>query len=36
MAVAQRVTELERHISGKLNRMMADAESWCIKSDTER
>ena len=34
--VGARLAEQYSHISGKLNRMMADAESWCIKSDKER
>jgi len=29
-----RLAERYSHISGKLNRMMSDAESWCIKPET--
>jgi len=30
--VGSKLAEQYSHISGKLNRMMADAESWCVKA----
>ena len=34
--VGSRIAEQYSHISGKLNRMMADAESWCVKAGEQR
>ena len=34
--VGAKLAERYGHISGKLNRMMADAESWCIKPEAKQ